>query len=115
MAAAKVTFDTVRSICLAMPDVEDGTTFGSPAFKVKGKMFACLATHKSAEAGSLVVRVSVAEREQMIAAEPDVYYLKEHYVPYPVVLVRIARIHPDALRDLLQMGVRFVSSKTKRK
>ena len=69
MAAAKVTFGTVRSICLAMPDVEDGTTHGSPAFKVKGKMFAGLATHKSAEVGSLVVRVSVAERDRMIAAE----------------------------------------------
>ena len=115
MAVAKVTFDTVRTICLAMPDVEDGTTYGSPAFKVKGKMFACVAIHKSAEPGSLVVRVSVDERERMITAEPDVYYVKEHYVPYPVVLVRLARIHPDSLRDLLHMGARFVLSKPRRR
>ena len=115
MAAAKVTFATVRRICLAMPDVVDATAYGAPAFKVKGKMFACVATHKSAEPGSLAVRVSVDERERMIAADPDVYYLKDHYVPYPVVLVRLARIHPDSLRDLLHLGARFVSSKPKRK
>ena len=47
-----------------------------------------------------------------MAASPDVYYLTDHYVNYPVVLVRLSRIHPDALRDLLGMAWRFVTAKT---
>jgi len=47
-----------------------------------------------------------------MAAAPDVYYLTDHYVYYPVVLVRLSRIHPDALRDLLGVAWRFVTAKT---
>ena len=46
-----------------------------------------------------MVRVDFAQRDELLAAEPDVYYLKEHYVDYACVLVRLKRIHPDALRD----------------
>jgi hypothetical protein len=51
----------------------------------------------------------------MIAAEPDVYYLKDHYVGYPCVLIRLSRIHPDALKDLLQSSWRFVSARKQEK
>jgi hypothetical protein len=51
----------------------------------------------------------------LIAANPDTYYLTDHYVNYPVVLVRLSRVHPDALRDLLLMAWRFVSTRGKRR
>lgn len=115
MAPRKVTFDTVRKIGLALPDVEESTAYGSPALKVKGKMFACIAVNKAAEPNTLVVRVPFSQRDEMIAAESDVYYLKDHYAPYPAVLVRLARIHPDALKDLLHMSARFVAAGKKKK
>ena len=77
-------------------------------------MFACMAIHKSAEPRTLAVRVGFDQRDELIEAEPAIYYLKNHYVNYPVVLVRLDRIHPDALRDLLTAGWRFVSSTKKR-
>ena len=98
-----------------MPDVEDGTTYGSPALKVCGKMFACLAVHKSADPGSLVVRMDFEQRELLMAADPDTYYVTAHYVNYPVVLVRLSRVHHDALKDLLLMAWRSVSIKRKRR
>ena len=107
-------FDAVRKIALKLPDVEEGTTYGSPALKVHGKLLACLAVHKSAERDSLAVRIGFEERSQLIAADPDTYYLTNHYVNYPVVLVRLSRIHRDALRDLLGAAWRFVSEKTTR-
>ncbi|MBI1874082.1 MAG: MmcQ/YjbR family DNA-binding protein [Acidobacteria bacterium] len=110
-----MTFDTVREIGLALPDVEEGTAYGSPALKVRGKMFACLAVHKSAEPDSLAVRVDFDQREELLAADPKTYYLKDHYVNYAVVLVRLTRVHHDALRDLLLMGWRFVSTSGKRR
>jgi hypothetical protein len=70
-----------------------------------------MAIHRSAEPGSLAVRIGFEERAMLIATDPDIYYLTDHYVNYPVVLVRLSRIHPDALRDLLNAGWRFVTAK----
>jgi hypothetical protein len=106
------TFDTVRAIAKSLPDVEEGTAYGSPAIKLRGRLLACIASNKAAEPNSLVVRVSFDQRDAMIADDPETYYLKDHYVGYPCVVVRLARIHPDALRDLLHAGWRFVSATT---
>jgi hypothetical protein len=100
-AEKKTDFDTVRKVGLALPGAEEGTTYGTPALKVGGRMFCCLAAHRSAEPGSLVVLIDFDERDELIAADPDTYYLTDHYVNYPSVLVRLRRVHPDALRDLL--------------
>jgi hypothetical protein len=115
MPRKTVSFDTVRELGLALPDVEEGTTYGSPALKVGGKMFACIAVHRSAEPGSLVIRLDLNQRDDLIAADPKTYYLTDHYVDYPVVLVRLARVRQDALRDLLLMAWRFVSATGKRR
>jgi len=111
-AKNKIDFDTVRKMALALPGVEEGTAYGSPALKVRGKLLACIPTHRSAEPGSLVVCIRFDHREDLLAAAPDVYYVTHHYVNYPSVLVRLSRIHPDALRDLLEMAWRFVTAKT---
>jgi len=114
MATKKITFDTVREIGMRFPGVEYGTAYGAPALKVHGKMFTCVPTHRSAEPGSLAIRLDFDSRDELIAADPDTYYLKDHYVNYPCVLVRLSRIHEDALRDLLLMAVRFVSTRSTR-
>jgi hypothetical protein len=105
----KDNFDQVRKIGLALPDVEESTMYGTPALKIRGKLIACIASHKSVEPGTLAVRISFDRRAELLETDPDVYYLKDHYVGYPCVLVRLSRIHPDALRDLLGMSWKFVS------
>lgn len=107
-------FDVVRRMGLALPDVEAGTAYGSPALTVRGEMFACLAVHRSAEPNTLAVRIDFDQRDELISEEPSTYYLTDHYVNYPYVLVRLARIRQDALRDLLSMGSRFVSTTSSR-
>ena len=114
-SALNPTFGTVKKIALALPDVEEGTAYGSPALKLHGQLLACIPTNKAAEPDSVVVRVDFSQRDELLAAEPDVYYLKDHYVDYACVLVRLKRIHPDALRDLLLMSWKFVNSKAKTK
>jgi hypothetical protein len=111
MPQKKIDFDAVRKIALALSDVEEATAYGSRALKVGGKLLACIPTNKSAEADSLVVKIDFDQRAELLAAAPDVYYLTDHYVNYPSVLVRLSRIHPDALRDLLGMALRFVTAK----
>ena len=74
MPRKAITFDTVCDIGLALPDVERTTAWRSPALKVLGKLMAVVPTHKSAEPDSLVVCVPFEQRDELIAAEPDVYY-----------------------------------------
>lgn len=113
MARRKTPFDTVRELGLDLPDVEEGTAYGSPALKVRGRMFTCLASHRSAEPGTLVVLVDFQQRDELIAERPDIYYLTDHYVNYPSVLVRLSRIQPDALGDLLRMAWRFADARAR--
>lgn len=107
----KIDFDAVRQIGRSLTGVEEGTVYGSPALKVRGRMFACLAIHRSAEPDTLALRIGYDQRDGLIAANPDTYYLTPHYVNYPVVLVRLPRVHPDELRDLLAMAWRFESGR----
>jgi hypothetical protein len=113
-AKNKIDFDAVRKMGLALPGVEESTMYGSPALKIGGRLLACIAVNKSAEPGSLVVRIPFDHREELLATAPDVYYLTDHYVNHPVVLVRMSRIHHDALRDLLRMGWRVVTANAPR-
>src|SRR6266849_630226 len=108
-------FKTVESIGRALPDVEVTTTWGQPTLKVRGKMFVCIASHKSTEANTLVVMMDFAARDALIQEDPGTYYLKDHYVTYPCVLVRLSRVRADALRDLITGAHRFVSAKVRRK
>src|SRR5438309_11708280 len=111
MPRSTIDFDTVRKIGLALPGVEESTAYGSPALKVHGKLLAVIAVNRSAEPGSLMVRVDFDDRAEMLAADPDVYYVTDHYVPYNAVLVRLSRVNPDVLRALLGMAYKFVTAK----
>ncbi|HJZ72992.1 MAG TPA: MmcQ/YjbR family DNA-binding protein [Vicinamibacterales bacterium] len=106
-----MTFAGVRAMGLQLPGTEEGTSWGTPALKVGGRMFACIASHKSAEPNTLVVYMDIAQRDALIEEDPKTYYLKDHYVNYPVVLVRLARVRPDAMRDLLAGAWRIVNGR----
>jgi hypothetical protein len=113
-STANPPFDRVRRLGVALSDVEEGTSFGAPALKTKGRMFACIPTHTSAEPDSIAVRMSFTERDLRLAAEPDIYYLKPHYEGYPCVLARVKLMDDDSLSDLLETGWLFVRSTTRK-
>ncbi|PYT66534.1 MAG: hypothetical protein DMG41_37080 [Acidobacteria bacterium] len=111
MSRTKIDFDTVRKIALRLPDVEESSAWGSSALKVRGQWLAVIPTHKSAESNSLAVRVDFEQRTELLESAPDIYYLKDHYQNYPVVLVRLARISRDALEGLLRMAWQVTTTK----
>jgi hypothetical protein len=108
-------FKTVESIGRTLADVEVTTTWGQPTLKVRGKMFVCIASHKSAEPNTLVVMMDFADRDALVEEDPGTYYLKEHYLNYPCVLVRLSRVRADALRDLITGAHKFVSATVRKK
>ena len=115
MPKSTINFDTVRKIGLALPSVEEGTAYGAPALKVRGRLMACVPTHRTAEPGSLAIRVGFDDRAELLAAAPDVYYVTDHYVGYSAVLVRLSRVTPAVLRDLLGMAHKFVTAQEARR
>jgi hypothetical protein len=102
-----MTFDAVRSLALELPKVDEGTSYGTPAFKVAGKLLARL--HQDGE--SLVVKIDPDERTMRMKIDPDTFYITDHYLNYPWILVRIANVDPDDLRDLLEDAWRLTAPK----
>lgn len=113
MPTKKIDFGVVREIALALPGVEERTLHGAPSLNVRAKLLACPALHRSAEVDSLAVRVDVAHRAELLAAKPSIYYVTDHYLDYPIVLVRLSSIDRNALRDLLQKA--WGSARAKKK
>ena len=109
-------FDIVRTVGLALPDVEATTRYdGSPVLRVDGIFMAGLARHASAEPDTLVVRSELEEREGLLGDAPETYYLTDYYRKYPVVLVRLSHVEPEAVRDLLTVSWRMTAAKTRKR
>lgn len=109
-------FDIVRTIGLSLPGVQTATKYdGSPVLKVGGVFMAGLAMHPSAEPDTLVVRAGLDDRKWLVEEAPETYYLTDYYRSYPLVLVRLSRIQPDALRDLLSVSHRMTIAKLPRR
>ena len=105
-------FNIVRTVGLTLPDVEDGTRYdGSPVLRLGGCFMAGLATHRSAEPHTLVVRVAFDERDLLLEDAPETYYVTDYYRKYPLVLVRLSRVDRHMLTDLLSVSWRLTSAK----
>jgi hypothetical protein len=103
-----VTFDDVCAIALAWPGVERGTSYGTPALKVKGKMLARLR-----EDGETLVMPGVDpdEREMLIGAEPEVFHVTPHYRDWPMVLMHLSKADRRTVEALLLRRWREVAPK----
>ena len=108
-------FAVVRELGLSLSDVEEGTMYGAPALKLRGKMLACITTNKAADPDSLAVQVGFVNRDLLIVKDPSTYYLRKHYASYPVVLVRLNTVKRNDLRNVLDMAWRYLSDARKKK
>ena len=103
-------FEAVRALAREFSDLEESTMYGSRAIKLGKRLVACVPTHRSAEAGSLVMRTDFEQREALLAEDPGTFYVTDHYVAHPVVLVRTKRLQRDQLRELLAAARQCVLS-----
>jgi hypothetical protein len=88
--------------------VEESTSYGTPALKVRGKMMCRLRTDPDA----LVVRVlDVGDREALLRGDPGVYFTTPHYDGYPYVLVRLEGVEVSELGDLVEDAWRIRAPK----
>jgi hypothetical protein len=106
-APAPATFEQVRAVARELPGVEDGTSYGTPALKVRGKLLARL--HQSSDC--LVLRADFLDRQILMQSAPEIFFITDHYRDYPWVLVRFAAIEPRALPELIERAWRLVAPK----
>ncbi|MFZ0632404.1 MAG: hypothetical protein WA399_05355 [Acidobacteriaceae bacterium] len=106
-----ITLATALQIGRTFPGVEESTSFGAPALKVRGQVMACVPTNKAAEPNSLLIRIDRRDRPALLAEAPDLYYAPDHYLGYDGVLIRLAHCTPEIAHDLLAMAHKFVTSR----
>src|SRR5262245_3428126 len=94
---AMVTFADARDLALAIEGVEESTSYGTPAFKVAGKLLARLRE----DGETLVVRADHDARDLLMRSDPEVFFVTDHYADHPWVLVRLPRVARGALALLL--------------
>ena len=90
-------WETAKALGLELPDTVEGTSYGTPALKVRGKGFARLRE----DGETLVVHVDILEREALIQEDPGTFFITPHYEDYPAMLVKLATVDADELRELL--------------
>jgi hypothetical protein len=98
MHVGVATWEELCDLALALPEVEESTSYGRPAFKVRGKMIAC---RRQDDPRVIVLRVDPAELELMLRARPEAFFITPHYAGYPYVLVRLDEVTREEIGDLL--------------
>lgn len=105
--ANSTTWETVREISSALPEAEESTSYGTPAFKVHGKLF--VRFHQSGE--SVVILISIEEREALMKLNPETFYITDHYTCWPYMLVRLSAVEKEDLRKLITESWRRAAPK----
>lgn len=102
-----VAFDTVRRLALALPGVEEATSYSTHTFRIRGRMLA-----RFREDGeSLMLKVDYTAREVLTGSQPEVFYVTDHYRCYPLMLVRLENVELSLLKSLMEDAWRGLASK----
>jgi hypothetical protein len=103
-----MTFEDVRKLALTWPEVEDGTSYGTPALKVRKKLLARL---KEDQDSLVMPGVPQDEREMLVESQPKIFYFTDHYRDYPMVLIRLSKARRSHVEPLLRRHWRTLASK----
>jgi hypothetical protein len=95
----------VRRAGASLPEIEESTSYGTPALKVRGKLVARLRE----DGETLVLRADLDSRDAMLRAQPKLFFITDHYRDYPAVLLRLTVVQPAHLKSLLEDSWRLVA------
>ena len=97
MTKRKLSPPIIRRAVATLPEVEEGTSYGTPAWRCRGKLLARL--HQ--DDASIVLRVGTETRDHLLQADPETFFVTDHYAGYPMVLARLDRLRVADLKKLL--------------
>lgn len=105
--AKPVSYETVRQLALALPDVEEGLSDGTPVLRVRGKRIA----HLQKDEESLLIKIDYSKRDILLNAEPETFYVTDFYRCHPMMFVRLPAVEREVLRELLEQAWRLTAPK----
>lgn len=92
---------------LTLRGVEESTSYGTPALKVRGKLMARLWE----DGETVVLKCEWEERERLMATYPGVFYLTDHYLKHPYVLLKLAQARPALMRPAVEAAWKIAAPK----
>ncbi len=102
-------FEDVRQIALTFPGSEEYIHFGRPALRVGKHFLACIA---KIDKDTLVLKVpDPLDREIRLAANPEVYYLTDHYASFDALLIRLPHADREEVCELIEQAWRYYAPK----
>jgi hypothetical protein len=93
-------------IALAMPAAESSTSYGTPAVKVRGKLMSRWRTEAE---GALAIRCDFLDRQILLLAQPEVFFLTDHYRDYPMILMRLEKASRTTMSEAVERAWRLVA------
>lgn len=102
--------DFVFDLGLTLPGVVDCEYYGARALKLNGRMMVCTPVNESAETGSVAIAVDFEQRAALLEEHPSVYYITDHYAPYPTLLIRLSTISRAELQRALRIAWEYAAS-----
>jgi hypothetical protein len=106
--AAAITkgYERYLKIALVLPGAEASTSYGTPSVKIRGKL---LSRWRSEAEGALAIRCDFLDRQILLQTQPEVFFLTDHYLDYPMVLVRLEKVSRAVLVDVAERAWRLVA------
>ena len=92
-----MTWDDVVALARKLPEIEEGTCYGTPALRVRGKFLGRVRE----DGETLAIRCDPAERP-LLVEKHDELFVTPHYENYPMVLVSLPRADPALVRELVE-------------
>ena len=93
-------------IALAMPGAEVAASYGTPAVKVRGKL---MSRWRSDAEGALAIRCDFLDRQILLLAQPDVFFLTDHYRDHPMILMRLEKASKAVMMEAVERAWRLVA------
>jgi hypothetical protein len=106
------TWDDVRRLALALPETSEGLSYGTPAWRVRDKLFVWErplrrsdfdALGDAAPSGAILGAYveHLGAKEALLATETGAFFTTPHFDGYPIVLVRLDDISADDLEEAI--------------
>jgi hypothetical protein len=92
-----VTWDDVVTLARALPEVEEGTAYGTPALRVRKRFLARVRE----DGETLAIRCDIDERPLLVDKHAELF-VTPHYEDYPMVLVALPAADPELVRELVE-------------
>jgi hypothetical protein len=101
-----------RKVMLAVQGTAEGPYFGKPSVFYAGSFVGRV--HDKEDAVALRVG-SIEMRDVMLEAEPDLFYITDHYKPWPMLLARLTLLNTKTLGELVAARTREIAAEPKKK